>query len=173
MIMPQASPQPIDPVDGSTYQFGVQTFLDNTEIAQDTRVAQQNVIPAAIKTRLLNDLFTTEPPSFSNALYASYQALPDQVSVSFLFTVSNSNNLQVFPIFEISFYVNHVKYPNSPYGFGATPVFIYNDLAMSNGKNMVVRAAMRNSSGASISLIEAYARFRIITNLSPTSSSTG
>lgn len=137
---------------------------------EPARINQQQVLPSAIQNRLLANLFSTSPSDTTQALYGRYENLPNSTSVSFLFRVANTSGLQVFAIPEVTFRINNELYPNSTYGFGAAPVFVYNDLSQSNGNDMVTRAAIRNNSGAAIALIECYCRFRIITNPSPDAS---
>lgn len=139
----------------------VPAFVDNS------RSNQQSIAPGAVQSRLLGNLFSTNPSDPSQVLTGTFRNLANASSISFIFTVSDPAGRQIIAIPEIAFVVNGENFPGADFGFGATPIYIYNDLNLSNGNNLVVRAAMRNNSGGSIDRIDCNARFRIIANPTP------
>lgn len=153
----------------SSYEFGVETYVDNVKVELADRIVQQEVTPTAIKTRLTGGVYSSEPEStkVGTAVSAHYDNLATGSSISFYFTVRNSSGLPIIAVPDVAFYVGGprnaggVLWPGGGFGMSNMPVTVYNNWARTNNINSVTQATMLNSSG-SLQTIYCYVRFRII-----------
>lgn len=151
--------QNVDPLDGSTADMG--------------RTNQQQVLPSAIQTRLIGNLFSNNPSS--DALGSGIQGnavVTNSTSTSFIFTLTDNQGRELIAVPDIAFYVGNqisstTAWPNQSFGMGNMPIAIYNDWSLTNNKNVVTRAIIRNNSGADQNVF-CVCRFRIIANPSTT-----
>lgn len=138
------------------------------EVRKETRIGQQGIRPASVTSRLLADIFSSEPESdaLGTAVTGTFNALPDGSSVHFIFTVSNTAGLTIVAVPDVAFTVNGADWPNATHGLGTTPVVVFNDWINTDNHNVATRVAMRNNSGSPIDVV-AYVRWRIIANPAP------
>ncbi len=157
----------------------VPNSIDNTpafaKVENQPRTNQQQVIPTAIKVRLMGDLFSNNPSSSApgSAIKAS-GTIPNSSSGTFLFTLTDNAGRELIAVPDIAFYIGDVtsdtQWPNASFGMGNMPTSVFNDWGETDNKNVVTRATIRNNSGAA-QLIFCYCRFRIIANPGLSSSS--
>lgn len=139
------------------------------------RTNQQQVLPTAIKNRLLANLFSNNPASdeLGSAIKLS-GVIPNNSSGSFRFTFSDPDGRELIGVPDVAFYINNVnsdsQWPNAAFGMGNMPTSVFNDWGLTDNKNVVVRATIRNNTGAS-QLVFCYCRLRIIANPGSTTGS--
>lgn len=142
-----------------------------------SRVTSKDVIPVAVKARLLGNLIT-DVPSQSNLVLGAAAVVPNSTSINFLFSIADPGGREVFVMPLIGFYVAAAgsqtfsaadAWPNATYGMGNCPVAVFNDLnrvitpSQTISNNCVVRATLRNNTGASV-VVLCEGKFRIIAN---------
>lgn len=154
----------------------VPTSIDNVDPLRDDprRVNQQQVLPSAIQTRLIGNLFSNNPASFApNSGVRLTEIIPNNSSGNFYFTLTDNQNRELIAVPDIAFYVGEVVgpdtlWPNASFGMGNMPMTVYNDWAITDNKNVVTHAIMRNNSGTDQE-VTCVCRFRIIANPGTTS----
>lgn len=148
--------------------------LDNR--GEPERINQQRVLPSAIQTRLLGDLFSNSPPG--NELGAGIRGtinVPNNASGTFRFQLDDSQGREIIAVPDISFFVGEFPtadnlWPNSRFGMGNMPTSVFNSWAHTNNKNVVTQAVIRNNTGAD-QIVTCICRFRIIANPGASTSS--
>lgn len=166
-----------DPTDASAVNLKITSssivvpdYIENTDAQSDpSRINQQRVLPAAIQTRLIGNLFSNNPSS--DAQGSGLQAttiIPNSSSASFIFTLTDNQGRELIAVPDIAFYVGDevdpsFQWPNRDHGMGNMPATVFNDWGLTNNKNVVTRAIMRNNSGSDQNVI-CVCRFRIIAN---------
>lgn len=133
------------------------------------RINQQQVLPSAIQTRLIGNLFSNNPSSDApgSGIHATL-ALPASSSGSFIFTISDNQGRELIAVPDVAFYIGEfinasTHWPNSSFGMGNMPIAVFNDWGLTNNKDVVTRAIIRNNTGAE-QIVTCYCRFRIIAN---------
>lgn len=176
-----------DPQSQSVYDSAQIIHVDNTEMPVDAnaRVNQQQILPVSVKARLLGNLITDVPPQ-ENLILASTATVPNAVSVTFLFNISDPDDREIFVMPLIGFFVAsgvvrsfsyNDAWPNGTFGMGNCPVSIFQDVNLlvqtdaTIANNTYVRAIMRNNTGGTIS-VKCQGRFRIIANPGQSSGAT-
>lgn len=138
------------------------------DVANQPRANQQQILPSAVQTRLLGNLFSNNPTSSSlgTAIKLSTN-LPNANSVSFKFTFKDPQGREIIGVPDVAFYIGTPdaanQWPNPTFGMGNMPTSVFNDWGLSDNKNVVVRATIRNNTG-SAQLVYCYCRLRIIVN---------
>lgn len=151
----------------------VPDYIDNTAefpASNDPgRINQQQVLPSAIQTRLIGNLFSNNPSSEQAGSGIRLEGvIPNNSSGRFTFTLSDNQNRELIATYDIAFYIGEdandsTQWPNASFGMGNMPFVVYNDWGLTDNRNIVARAVMRNNSGANQNVI-CYLRFRIIAN---------
>lgn len=136
------------------------------------RVNQQQMLPAAIKQRLLGEIIGSSTGTVkAGSGTSSTSTIPDATSASFLFTTTDNFNRVILVVPDVAIYVHATaatvssanQWPNATYGAGNMPVTVINDWGLTNNVNFVCRVVVRNNTGGSVNVIVVY-RGRIITN---------
>lgn len=132
------------------------------------RTNQQQVFPAAIQPRLLGSLFSNNPVDETlGSAVKLVGTIPNNTSGSFKFTFSDPQGREIIGVPDVAFYINATdgssQWPNATYGMGNMPTSVFNDWGLTDNKNVVVRATIRNNTGAQ-QIVYCYCRLRIIIN---------
>lgn len=132
------------------------------------RTNQQQVTPSAIQPRLLGGLFSNNPTSSALGTAIKLNTIiPNSSSGSFKFQFSDPQGREIIGVPDVAFYIGSVdsstQWPNANFGMGNMPTSVFNDWGLTDNKNVVVRATIRNNSGAD-QLVYCYCRLRIIVN---------
>lgn len=161
----------VDPVNADTKPASIGSIPDVPAFSRtenQPRTNQQQVIPTAIQPRLLGNLFSNNPTSsaLGTAIKLS-TPIANSSSATFLFTFSDPQGREIIGVPDVAFYINNVssdnQWPNGNFGMGNMPTSVFNDWGLSDNKNVVVRATIRNNTGGT-QLVYCYCRLRIIVN---------
>lgn len=135
----------------------------------DPRVKQQDLLPAAVKQRLLGNIITGYPESLapgSGVITAAY-GLSDSTTGYFTNVLSDNFGRVILAVPDISIYIGSIsattQWPNASVGMGNMPIHIRNDWGKTNNVNVVTEIAVRNNTGSAQDVIVVL-RWRIITN---------
>lgn len=136
------------------------------KVDNQPRTNQQQVIPTAIKTRLLANLFSNNPDGTALGSAIKLRAsVPTGFTVTFIFNLSNPDGRELIAVPDVAFYFSNPtsnnQWPTGTLNMGNMPASVFNDWGLTDNKNVVTRATMYNNSGAT-QLIYCYCRFRII-----------
>lgn len=132
------------------------------------RVAQQVILPAAVKQRILGEFITGSPaPNNLGSGVSATITVPSGASRSALITTSDNFNRTIMTSPDVAIYVGSIseatQWPNASQNMGNFPVSVFNDWGLTNNVNSVTRVQMYNNTGGSLDVIVA-ARIRLIKN---------
>lgn len=145
----------------------------NVNQPDTTRVIQQRIIPNAIQTSMIGNLFSSNPggTTLGTANFTSGIA-SNGTSTVVNFTVSDNQGRQLIAFPDVSVFTNatdpsqispDTQWPNNNFAGNNFPVFINpSNWGNSNQHDVVTTVVMRNNSGADVPFVIAV-RWRIIT----------
>lgn len=132
------------------------------------RVNQQEMLPAAIKERLLGNIITGNPPSFEpGSGNVATITIPDAATGYIRNTLIDNFGRVLLAVPDISIYIDSIsvanQWPTATIGMGNMPIHSRNDWGRTDNVNVVSEVAVRNNTGSSQNVIVVL-RWRIITN---------
>lgn len=134
------------------------------------RVNQQQLLPAAIKERLLGNIISGNPVSTeAGSGNASTLTIPDASTGYVRNTLTDNFGRVLLAVPDISVYIGSIsaatQWPSDSLsiGMGNMPLHVRNDWGRTDNVNVVNEIAIRNNTGSSQDVIVVL-RWRIITN---------
>lgn len=143
--------------------------VDANKILDAGRTNQQAVLPNAVQSRLLGNLFASEPAGteLGTGVIATTD-IATLTSSQFDFTVVNNSGLELVAIPDVAVYVGEInsdnEWPNSTYGMGSLPITVFNNWGLTNNKNVVTTVVVRNNFGTLVADVSVIIRWRLIVN---------
>lgn len=133
------------------------------------RVKQQDLLPAAVKQRLLGNIITGYPESLAagSGVVTAVYGVADSTTVYFTNVLSDNFGRVILAVPDISIYIGSIsaanQWPNASVGMGNMPIHTRNDWGKTNNVNVVTEIAVRNNTGSPQDVIVVI-RLRIISN---------